>query len=294
MKREDHSEDKEEFGSNTRWEVVRSDISDSRSWLARGPVCPLLQSHHIAHTGLMWARHPFEVVRSDASGTFVLISLSGSGETLVDGEWRKLEPGRICLLPAFAQTGIRVRDKARQGNGEWHFAWVRYEESRESSPILNTNSPVIHKGSVEPVNMAIAGLIAEMKTKAPKPAFLHHWVELIHAYVAGAALPFQDDDRLWRIWQAVESDLGRNWKLRDLAEIGHLSEEHLRRLCQKQLGRSPIQQVTYLRMRRAAALLSSTSDKVEAIARDIGYVNPFTFSNAFKRWTGKRPSDYRD
>ena len=293
MTQEDHSEDKEEFGADTHWEVVRADIGDSRGWLAKAPVCALLQSHHIAHVGRMLAKPPFEVVRSDASGTFALISLEGSGETLVDGEWRKIEPERICLLPAFAQTGIRVRPQEGAGEAEWHFAWVRYKESRESSPILNTNSPVIQKGSVEPISMAIGGLIAETATKHPRPAALHHWVELTHSYITSAALPHQGDDRLWRIWQAVEKDLSRKWKLKDLAEIGHLSEEHLRRLAQKQLGRSPIQQITYLRMRRAVALLSSTRDKVETVAREVGYVNPFTFSNAFKRWTGKRPTEYQ-
>jgi YesN/AraC family two-component response regulator len=32
---------------------------------------------------------------------------------------------------------------------------------------------------------------------------------------------------------------------------------------------------------------------VEVIARGVGYVNPFAFSNTFKRVTGLRPSDYR-
>ena len=92
----------------------------------------------------------------------------------------------------------------------------------------------------------------------------------------------------------VEKDLARDWKLDELAEISCVSTEHLRRLCKKQLGRSPVQQVTYLRMRRAVEYLASTPDKVEAVARSVGYDNPYTFSNAFKRWTGKRPMDYRD
>ena len=47
-------------------------------------------------------------------------------------------------------------------------------------------------------------------------------------------------------------------------------------------------------MRRAVSLLTSTEEKVETIANAVGYENPFTFSNAFKRWTGKRPSDFRE
>jgi transcriptional regulator GlxA family with amidase domain len=90
------------------------------------------------------------------------------------------------------------------------------------------------------------------------------------------------------------NDLSRNWRLADLAEIACSSPEHLRRLCQQQLGRSPVQQVTYLRMRRAVEHLTTTLEKVEFIAHEVGYENPFTFSNAFKRWTGRRPTDYRE
>ena len=78
-----------------------------------------------------------------------------------------------------------------------------------------------------------------------------------------------------------------------MARRAHCSGEHLRRLCRKQLGRSPMQHVTYLRFRHAANLLTETDLKLEAIAAEIGYANAFVFSNSFKKWTGRRPSDYR-
>ena len=52
-------------------------------------------------------------------------------------------------------------------------------------------------------------------------------------------------------------------------------------------------QVTDLRMRRAGDLLANTEKTIEAIAFEIGYHNPFVFSNAFTKWIGWRPSDYR-
>ncbi len=283
------TDDREIFGKGTRLEVVRADHSDDRSWLSDAPVCPSLHTHHIAHVGRMWASASFEVLRSDASGTFVLVVLEGEGETLIDGEWRTVKANEICLLPAFVPTAIRTK-----GEKKWYFAWVRYEESREVSPVLSSNSPVIHKGTVQPLNFSIAGLAAEMERDEPEPSAIHHWVELIHGFVARAARPFQGDDRLWRVWKEVEGDLERNWSLKDLEEIGHLGKEHLRRLSQQQLGRSPMQQITYLRMRHALTLLTTTELKVETVALAVGYENPFTFSNAFKRWLGKRPSEYRE
>lgn len=280
--------DIEVFGASTRWDVVRADTRDSRSWLLDSPVCPILGSHHIAHVGRMWAKPPFEVARVEASGTFMLVGLKGEGETLVDGNWRLIKEGQMCLLPAFAHTRIRAKNSR-----VWNFAWVRYEETRERAPILSRNSPVIHSGNVETLNHAIAGLISEVTEQIPDPSSVHHWVELIHGFVSKTALPYKGDDRLWRVWDAVSNDLAQDWTLSALARIGHISSEHIRRLSQQQIGRSPLQHVTYLRMRRAVELLTSTDDKLESIAYGVGYQNPFTFSNAFKRWTGMRPSDYR-
>ena len=54
-----------------------------------------------------------------------------------------------------------------------------------------------------------------------------------------------------------------------------------------------MQHVTFLRMQRARHLLSTTDDKVESITRQIGYMNPHTLSNTFKKWIGWRPSEHR-
>ena len=125
------------------------------------------------------------------------------------------------------------------------------------------------------------------------PALVHHWVELIHRYVLRFAQPWHVEDRLSKIWEAVARKPDHPWNLAELSKSVHCSGEHLRRLCRHQLGRSPMQQVTYLRIRHAADLLTETESKLEHIANAVGYANPFVFSNTFKKWTGWRPSEYR-
>ena len=139
---------------------------------------------------------------------------------------------------------------------------------------------------------AITGLTCECKDVA-EPAMIQHWVDLIHNYVRRFAQPFREDDRLRILWERVAAHLADEWTLARLAREAGYSNEHLRRLCRRHLGRSPVHQVTYLRMRRAAELLTSTSHTIEAIAEEVGYHNPFVFSNAFTKWIGWRPSEYR-
>ncbi|MCB1227914.1 MAG: helix-turn-helix transcriptional regulator, partial [Verrucomicrobiales bacterium] len=83
------------------------------------------------------------------------------------------------------------------------------------------------------------------------------------------------------------------WTLEELAAICHCSPEHLRRLCQRELGRSPMQHLTCLRMEKARTLLESTDDKLEVVAESVGYANGAIFSRVFRRWVGLAPGEYR-
>jgi len=279
--------DHRHFGEATRYISVRARESTGRDWLADGPACPLLEQHHVAHVGIMWAQPPFEVVRVDQSGTFMMVCFGGEGVVMVDGAWKLIKKGQACLLPPFVKNSLKCVT-----GSSWDFVWVRYEESREATPILSSLSPVTGPFDPAPFKAAVEGLHAEASGNQRISA-LHHWTELVHQYVLDFAQPHQSDNRLWRLWQKVEADLSKNWSLSDLAAIAFVSEEHLRRLCRKQLGRSPMQHLTYLRLQRARHLLSTTDDKVEVIAKAVGFESPFSFSNTFKKWIGWRPSEYR-
>lgn len=93
--------------------------------------------------------------------------------------------------------------------------------------------------------------------------------------------------------EKVEVQLSRNWTLAEIAKMACMSGEHLRRVCQKELGRSPMQHLTFLRLQQAQHLLSVTDDKVEFIAKACGFESVSTFSNTYKKWVGWRPSEQR-
>jgi LacI family transcriptional regulator len=59
------------------------------------------------------------------------------------------------------------------------------------------------------------------------------------------------------------------------------------------IGRTPGQELTRLRLERAKALLVSTSQGLEKIARRCGYAGAVRLSVAFRRETGQTPGSYR-
>lgn len=275
-------------GRDTSMLGVRSNENAKREWLRDMPCCPLMAiEHHINHCGIMSAYPPYEIVRVDQSGTFMLACLEGHGIVLVDGTWKKISAGQACLLPPFVTNSLKC-----QSDQLWRFAWVRYGETRESKPIVSSFSPVIGAFNGSSLEKAILGMRDEAM-HAKKPAALHHWCALINHYVLAFAQPSDLDERLWRLWQEIEKNPAHDWTLSAMAQIAHVSEEHLRRLSQKELGRSPVRQLTFIRLQLAITLLTDSSEKVETIAKIVGFGSIFSFSNAFKTWYGKSPSAFR-
>jgi len=275
------------LGKDTKHLIVTNDDKDTREWLADSEVCPLLSHHHIAHLGVMWGEYPLTVSRSNQEGSYFMACASGVGEVLIDGVWKKLRAGDACLLPPLSINAFRCIE------GEsWEFCWVRYAELPHRLPISSFLTPVRASFDQAPLAHAIRGLHLECKG-LNQPAALNLWTELIHQYVIRFTKEGSVDERLWKLWKTVELKLGHSWTLQELAKIACVSEEHLRRLCNKHLGRSPMQQLTYLRMQKARILLGTTDDKIEVISHQLGYENPFTFSNTFKKWVGWRPSEVR-
>ncbi|BDS06619.1 hypothetical protein NT6N_16590 [Oceaniferula spumae] len=235
----------------------------------------------------MQAVYPYEVRRVDQSGTYMMAVLEGHGEVLMDGGWKTLKQGEACLLPPYMLNAFRSVK-----NVPWKFVWVRYGEEKGVNPIANASAPVRGELDGKPLECAVKGLWHEIAAGG-NDELGGSWADLIHRQVLAFARPVELDQRLWRVWKKVSEDLGRSWTLTELADIGIMSEEHLRRLCKKQLGRSPMQHLIYLRMLEARTMLIADDTKVAVIANAVGYENSFTFSNAFKKWLGVRPSDLR-
>jgi len=259
----------------------------TQEWRVTAVDCPALSGLGIAHVGVCLASAPYEVVRVGLKGAYLLSCFSGAGSVLMDGRWQKVGQGTAFL----ASPNVVLAFRADRGS-RWGFSWVRFQNTEETKSVVSVASPALAKFSGEPLQHAVLGLFGEQQ-ESRGPAFTSRWAQLIHAYAMLFARPETGDKRLERVWIQVSKSLEQAWTLERMASICFLSEEHLRRLCRREVGRSPINHLIFLRMRRASELLLETDDKIEAIASAVGYANAFVFSNTFKRWIGWRPSEYR-
>jgi AraC-like DNA-binding protein len=80
----------------------------------------------------------------------------------------------------------------------------------------------------------------------------------------------------------------------ELALVAHLSEAHFGRRFRREVGVTPLQYLTRLRVARACELLDRTRLNVEEVGRAAGFGDPFHFSRTFRKAVGMSPRAYRN
>lgn len=93
--------------------------------------------------------------------------------------------------------------------------------------------------------------------------------------------------------QYLNRHLGDRINMNALAARVYLSHSALIWKFKQELGTTPSQYLIHLRLRNARHLLLTTNNSIAAISESCGYSNPYYFTNAFHRYAGKSPSDFR-
>ncbi|MCE8035148.1 AraC family transcriptional regulator [Billgrantia tianxiuensis] len=260
---------------------------DTQQWIVRADDCTALEQRHISHVGFGDAAVPYRIVRTRLSGAYIHGSLGGEGRMLLDGRWCTMRGGMMSFAPAHGLHAFHAVPEKR-----WQYCWLRYLPSAPRS-VVGTIAPIMQHFDPEPMKHAILGLYSEVFHGEGDPASCVMWVDTIERYISRFADPWRRDARIVAVFDAVIPTLERHWTIEEMAEIAHVSTEHLRRISRKVFGRSPMQQLTQLRMQHATHLLATSDLPIEEIAERVGYSSPFAFSKTFKRMNGVSPSHFR-
>lgn len=267
-------------------EDLTLDSPGTSCWFLTPEDCPLLAAHGLARVGIDNSAAGYQRVRLRPAGSFILETSEGEGRVLLEGKWQKTTEGEVVMAPP------RVLNAFQTAPGQhWKIAYVRYDEPPGVKPLIDAGSPLRQAGHIR-LGIALAGLRDEWDNER-ELSMVRHWLAIIDAIARRLARPWRMDQRLWQLWQDVDAEIGADWPLQRLATHAGLSTEHLRRTCLKSLGRSPIEHLTYLRVQRAQDILESGDDKIEVIARRVGYTSGHAFSRAFQRCVGLLPSEFR-
>lgn len=247
---------------------------------------PVLRNAPFIWLGHSVLRPPYRMVRLRSVHSHIVTSVAGYGRALVAGKVVEWRPGQVLLAPVGVHHAFEV-----QGVGPWHIAWVFFDDREVAPALRNRQVELINADAGDFVSFI--HMLTREAAGAAQPAAMEALVTLLSTSARRLAGTDAVDLRLWRLWGRVETDLAYPWNVLELAGLVSMSEEHLRRLCHKHYQRSPMDHLTHLRLKRASTMLRSSPEKIEEIAHQVGYGTVYSFSTAFRRWSGIPPARFR-
>ena len=261
----------------------------AQSWLTSEEI-PALAAARIHWVGIANIhykprRRPIDI----AQHRILQITMSGTGRCLVNGRWVSMPAGAAYIIPKGAEWAWRYEATDKP----WEQLFVVLEPEFELAKSWDHAKSFIRR-RCDPTDLAwtYRQLYKETLGKSRLPIL----VNLCEIVACLSREIFEGDEHrylLSNLWVVVANDLSRTWTLDSLSKEAGMCQEKLRMLCHNETGRSPIAQVTYLRMRQAALLIKEGHLKVKQIGAFVGYDNPFNFSLAFKRHYGMSPAHFR-
>jgi AraC family transcriptional regulator len=99
--------------------------------------------------------------------------------------------------------------------------------------------------------------------------------------------------RLKRVCEFIEANLGRELRLKQLAQVACLSQYHFARAFKRATGQTVHQYLTTVRLERAKELLAAGDSSIADIAFQCSFSSQSNFTKAFVRLLGISPGRYR-
>lgn len=102
-----------------------------------------------------------------------------------------------------------------------------------------------------------------------------------------------DNSPIGEIIDYIHSNVDQQIKIQNLCQAAHISEVTLNRLCNKQVGMSPMQLLREIRCNEARKLLLESSLPIKEIGEKVGYKNNAHFSTVYRQVVGNTPIETR-
>ncbi len=261
---------------------------------------PLLKGLLPSHIGFFPSAKHHRIHRPEGLDQAIFkYCVHGAGWCEVDDRRFDVGPGDLMVVPPQAPHAYGS-SVARPWTVHWFHAMGSELGLLLRELGVSTASPVVHLGRDAQLVRLLQDLEHTLEHDCAFPQLLYasqllgHIVGLMirlrraHPTKAPAA-----DQRVLRSAEEMTERLDLPLDVAQLASSANLSISHYAALFRRLVGSSPKSHFDHLRLHRAAALLLTTHETVQAIAQTMGYKDPLYFSRTFRRVHGVSPSEYR-
>jgi len=240
----------------------------------------------------------YSVTRPRGRGDYLLLATVAGSGLLVSGKARvETRPGTVALFEPDASQHYQTHPTS----AHWHLLWAHFQSRATWVSWMDWPAPArglriaeIPDGEarancwkslrrIRPLREMIGTSSQDLAMNALENALL--WIRESLAREGR----FRLDPRIRRALDIMSSDLRSPFSVAGLAQTCGLSASRLTHLFRAQVGSSPQRFSERCRLNRAAELLRLGGMTISEIAREVGFDNPFYFSNRFRKAFGKSP-----
>ncbi|MBN1676821.1 MAG: AraC family transcriptional regulator [Kiritimatiellae bacterium] len=259
----------------------------------------LLEQLRVQMIGSSQCTPGWRIEHSEFEEHTVVYCLTGKGVYDVTGRQWGVNPGDMFFI--YPNTPhAHTADK----KDPWAFHWVHFLGAA-CDPLLDAlgvsrDRPVLRVGDDPRVASSFAEIYDTLYLGHTYPCLLHA-AACLQQMLSHLALQRnyrasrrEDPFELDRIIAFMRRHLAKPLAVETLAASCGLSPSHFSQQFKARTGHSPIDYFIRLKMQRAAELILTTRLKMNRIAAQLGYEDPYYFSRVFRKVMGSAPTQYRE
>lgn len=221
--------------------------------------------------------------------------VSGKGFYETEGRVYALTAGQAFL----SRPDVPIYYHADEAD-PWEYYWVGF--SGPAAPLLLAQTPftrrcpVITPAAGDALRQGLLDIYKARGADYPSAVRMAGYLQAALGLLMDSG-PRKGEDPLTMYARQGAAFLQQNYSrsitVEDAARQAGVSRSYLYRAFQAEFGCSPSAYLIRYRIQRACQLLRHSQLSIDAVAASVGFQDPFYFSRAFHRETGRSPSAYR-
>ncbi len=232
----------------------------------------------------------YRIERSDSKILCIEYVVSGTGTVRVGGKSYTASAGDTYILLSGSN-----HEYYSSADDPWVKIWVNASGALVDSLIDvygirgETVFRVDTKRHFEKMHAALRSSLSTIE-------IANNCARIFHAMIQDLAMNSQSNQSCGmaeKIKEHIDKNISREILLDELAALIDRTSAHTIRIFKARYGVTPYQYCIDSRIKKAIAMLESTSYSVKEISFRIGFGDEHYFSNFFKSKTGKSPTEYR-
>lgn len=255
-----------------------------------------LRSMGVHLMGYSFLRPPYVISRPRSRFDLLLLPVEGELRLTLPERITSMRAGEAWVIPAHSLSRYELL------NGTLKMCWFHFDPGSVPARLHSGAATRIAEPSA--LNARLFSDLQRLKAEQSgvetrARTICHRLYELVHLEVERLFLGTTGTrqsivKRLDCAWEQVEQNKCHGWDVSSIAKKAQLSPSRFNALCLEHYGVTPHHKLTQLLIDEAIVRLLATDEKLETIARALGYSSAFALSKVFKKVVGTSPKHFRE